>query len=323
MLIDIIIIMASTYTTWYASEILGKGTQGIGNKYKISSSVKGATLDAIGSSFPEFCTVVFCLIAGAFEASIGAIIGSAMFNILIIPSLCVIITKDMPINKEVVYRDGAIYILTIILLIISIIYGSINPTNHEEYLISRQSGLLAVMLYVVYIIILIKQSKMMEFKVDVNLQEMPLLKIIMLLIIGMAGIAISIHFLVNASLSLFYSLGLSKSIAGLTILATATSLPDTFLSIISAKRGESDAAISNTLGSNTFNILICLGLPIFYTGGIYLNWSEHYKILLYLLGSSIISMLIIRYKWVLTKIGSYLMLVIYFIFITLIILQIL
>ena len=322
MLIDIIIIVVATYTTWYASEILGKGTQEIGNKYKISSSVKGATLDAIGSSFPEFCTVVFCLIAGAFEASIGAIIGSAMFNILIIPSLCVIITKDMPINKEVVYRDGAIYILTIILLIISIMYGSINPTNHEEYLISRQFGLLAVMLYVVYIIILIKQSKN-EFFNDINLQEISLLKIIMLLIIGMAGIAISIYFLVNASLSLFYSLGLSKSIAGLTILATATSLPDTFLSIISAKRGESDAAISNTLGSNTFNILICLGLPIFYTGGIYLNWSEHYKILFYLLGSSIISMLIIRYQWVLTKIGSYLMLVIYFIFITLIILQIL
>ena len=323
MLIDIIIIIIATYTTWYASEILGKSTQEIGNKYKISSSVKGATLDAIGSSFPEFCTVVFCLIAGAFEASIGAIIGSAMFNILIIPSLCVIITKDMPINKEVVYRDGAIYILTIILLIISIMYGSINPTNHEEYLISRQFGLLAVMLYFVYIIILIKQSKVMEFKVDVNLQEMPLLKIIMLLIIGMAGIAISIYFLVNASLSLFYSLGLSKSIAGLTVLATATSLPDTFLSIMSAKRGDSDAAISNTLGSNTFNILICLGLPIFYTGGIYLNWSEHYKILFYLLGSSIISMLIMRYQWTLTKIGSYLMLVMYFIFITLIILQIL
>ena len=322
MLIDIITIIAATFTTWYASEILSKGTAGLGNKYKISSSVKGATLDAIGSSFPEFCTVIFCLIAGSFEASLGAITGSAMFNILIIPSLCVIMTKDMLINKEVVYRDGLIYIITIILLIISIVYGSINPDNNNEYLISRESGLFAIMLYIGYIILLAKQSKKESLN-EIDINKISLFKVMMFVIIGMGGIAVSIYFLVDASLSLFYDLGLSKSIAGLTVLATATSLPDTFLSIISAQKGESDAAISNTLGSNTFNILICLGLPILYTGGIYLNWMGNYKILFYLLGSSIISMLIIRYQWALTKIGAYLMLLIYFIFIILIFLQIL
>ena len=78
MLLDIVIIIITTYTTWYASKILAKGTEGIGGKYNISSSVKGATLDAVGSSFPEFCTVIFCLIAGSFEAGIGAITGSAL-----------------------------------------------------------------------------------------------------------------------------------------------------------------------------------------------------------------------------------------------------
>ena len=67
------------------------------------------------------------------------------------------------------------------------------------------------------------------------------------------------------------SLGFSGAITGVTILAVATSLPDAFLSLISAKNGESDAALSNALGSNTFDILICLGLPIFYIGGIYVN----------------------------------------------------
>ena len=102
MIFDIIIIITTTYTTWYASILLAKGTEGIGNKFNIPSSVKGATLDAVGSSFPEFCVVVFALIAGSFEAGIGAIAGSALFNILIIPALCVIVTKDMKINKEVV-----------------------------------------------------------------------------------------------------------------------------------------------------------------------------------------------------------------------------
>ena len=321
MFLNIIIIIIATYTTWYASEILSKGTEGIGNKYNLPSSVKGATLDAIGSSFPEFCTVIFCLIAGSFEAGIGAIIGSALFNILIIPSICVILTKDMPINKEVVYRDGLIYILTVALLIITIIYGSINPNNNQEHLIPGWAGLTAIILYVGYIILLIKQSK--NDTEEKYQKDSSLFKIIIFVIVGMAGIAVSIHFLVGSTLALFDSFGLSKAVAGVTVLAAATSLPDAFLSIISAQKGEADAALSNTLGSNTFDILICLGLPIFYIGGVYINWSESSGILFYLWGASIFSMFLIWTGWMLTKFEASVMLLIYFIFIILVFLKIL
>ena len=283
MFLDIIIIIIATYTTWYASEILAKGTEGLGKKYNISSSVKGATLDAVGSSFPEFCTVVFCLIAGSFEAGIGAITGSALFNILIIPPICVILTKDMPIHKEVVYRDGLVYILTVALLIITIFYSPSITENPQEHFINKWMGLIAILLYIGYIILLIVQSKNEENEED-NEEELSFLKIITSFLIGMGGIAISVHFLVDTSLGLFDSLGLSKAVAGVTILAAATSLPDAFLSIISAQRGEADAALSNTLGSNTFDILICLGLPIFYIGGVNVNWHESSGILFYLWG---------------------------------------
>ena len=124
----------------------------------------------------------------------------------------------MPINKEVVYRDGLIYIITIILLIVSIMYGSINPDNNNEYLISRKSGLFAIILYIGYIILLAKQSKKESLdKIDID--KISLFKTMIFVVIGMAGIAVSIYFLVDASLSLFYSLGLSKSVAGLTVLA--------------------------------------------------------------------------------------------------------
>lgn len=321
MIIDIIIIIIATFSTWYASEILSRGTEGLGNQFNLSSSVKGATLDAVGSSFPEFCTVIFCLIAGSFEAGIGAITGSAMFNILIIPSLCVLLTKNMTINKEVVYRDGFLYIITIILLILSIMSGSPNPINNQEYLINGSIGMIAIIIYIIYIIILIVKSKKINNN-SIN-KQLSLSKIILYLILGMGGIAISINYLVNSSLSLCNYLNLPDEIAGITILAAATSLPDTFLSIISAKKGEPDAALSNTLGSNSFNILICLGVPIFYLGGIYFNWVKNSGILFYLLFSSILSMIIIRYKWELTKIGSIIMLITYFIFIILAILQLL
>lgn len=323
MIFEVITILIATVTTWYASEILAKGTEGLGNRYNMSPSVKGATLDAVGSSFPEFCTVVFAIIAGSFEAGLGAIVGSALFNILIIPALCVIASKDMKINKEVVYRDGFIYITTIILLIASAFYGYVGHidwvTSHNVDMnlrfIPGWVGLIAMMLYAGYIILLAIQSNNDEIqKVEVN----TLGKIIFFFIVGMIGIAVSIHFLVNASLSLFDHLGLSRIIAGVTVLAAATSLPDTFLSVISAKKGESDAALSNALGSNTFDILICLGMPIFIMGGLYVNWYESSNMLFYLLGSSIISMVLISTNWVLTKFEANVMLIVYIVFLLLI-----
>ena len=315
MIFEIITILIATITTWYASKILAKGTEGLGNRYNISSSVKGATLDAVGSSFPEFCTVVFAIIAGSFEAGLGAIIGSALFNILIIPALCVIVSKDMRINKEVVYRDGFIYIITIVLLITSAFYGYVDHIDMNLHFIPGWVGLVAMILYIGYIILLTIQSKNDEFqKVEVN----TLGKVIFFFISGMIGIAVSIHFLVNASLNLFDYLGLSRITAGVTILAAATSLPDTVLSVISAKRGESDAALSNALGSNTFDILICLGMPIFIMGGLYINWYESSNMLFYLLGSSVISIVLISTNWILSKFEANVMLTVYMVFLLLI-----
>ena len=322
MFIEILIILITTYTIWYASNILGRETENLGNKYKIPNSIKGATLDAVGSSFPEFCTVIFCLYAGSFEAGLGAVAGSALYNILIIPSLCVIFTnKSMNVEKKVVYRDGIIYILTIIFLISMIYFGSSNPTNIEEKLINRSSGTIFILLYISYLTFLIFESKNSDSKINDTVKSKSIVKIISFITISMIIIAISVHFLVDSSLKLFTTLGLSKTAIGVIILAAVTSLPDTFLSIISAKRGDADAAISNALGSNTFDILICLGLPIVYFNGIYINWNESFILLMYLLISSIVSMILISSNWRLSKIEAKSMLVIYIIFFIYIIIQ--
>lgn len=322
MFLEIFIILITTYTIWHASNILGRETENLGNKYNIPSSIKGATLDAVGSSFPEFCTVIFCLYAGSFEAGLGAVAGSALYNILIIPSLCVIFTnKSMNVEKKVVYRDGTIYILTIIFLISMIYFGSPNPTNMDLKLINKSSGSVFILLYILYLVFLIFESKNSDSKINRTFNNQSLIKIIFFITLSMIIIAISVHFLVDNSLKLFTTLGLSKTAIGVIILAAITSLPDTFLSIISAKRGDADAAISNALGSNTFDILICLGLPIVYFNGIYINWNESFILLIYLLLSSIVSMILISSNWRLSKIEAKAMLVLYIIFFIYIIIQ--
>jgi cation:H+ antiporter len=131
------------------------------------------------------------------------------------------------------------------------------------------------------------------------------------ILVGMAGVGIACHFLVEHGLRLFTALGLSAAVAGVTVLAAATSLPDTLLSVFAAKRGDGDGAIANAFASNSFDILICLGLPILVVGDLEMNWDEGWPILACLLGSSLTAVLFMITDWKITRTESVLKLAIY------------
>ena len=183
----------------------------------------------------NFVPLYFCLYAGSFEAGLGAVAGSALYNILIIPSLCIIFTdKSMNVEKKVVYRDGIIYILTIIFLI-SIIYLVLNPTNIQEKLINKSSGSVFILLYILYLVFLIFESKNSDSRINRTFNNQSLFKIIFFITLSMIIIAISVHFLVDNSLKLFTTLGLSKTAIGVIIFIAITSLPDTFYQLFQQK----------------------------------------------------------------------------------------
>ena len=120
-------------------------------------------------------------------------------------------------------------------------------------------------------------------------------------VLGMAGIGVAVHFLVHSGLELFHTIGFSEAIAGVTLLAAATSLPDTLLSVFAARRGDADGAVSNAVGSNSFDILICLGAPIFIMGGIAVDWSSSWPLLIFLLASTLTSVTFLFTDWSLSR----------------------
>ena len=124
------------------------------------------------------------------------------------------------------------------------------------------------------------------------------------IVLGMIGVGVACHFLVDYGLELVHVLGFSAAVAGVTVLAAATSLPDTLLSVFAARRGDADGAIANAFASNTFDILICLGLPIVVMGGLAMNWDEGWPILMCLLLSTLTSILFMITDWKISRTES-------------------
>ena len=263
------LILLATIIIWRAGDFFSSAATYIQEKHEIPQSIKAAVIDAIASSFPEFCVAVIAvLMIGRAEVGISSIVGSALYNVLVIPAAAgLVATSPMVISREVVWRDNIFYFGVVLLL------GAMLWQFPNEW--SVGVALLFLFAYIGYVALLhrdFKKSRNQErdnfITEEVEDDEEDLLELqsekkawlwIMLMMLVMGGAS---HMLVESSLSLGDLLGIDGVIMGFVVIAAGTSVPDTALSVISAKKGHYDAAVSNVFGSNIFDICVCLSIPI-------------------------------------------------------------
>jgi K+-dependent Na+/Ca+ exchanger-like protein len=263
----------------------------ISKKLRLSEDVAGATLMAIGSSAPEFFTAVFAIFkAGSEQVGAGTIVGSAIFNILVIVGASALVATAY-LNWRPVIRDLLFYSLSIVLLLFTFKDGSISLIESFLY----------VLLYSIYIIILVNWQRISGIKehknelediseaLEQNEKQLKKSKHFLMRYEYYVDSVLASTFPKNTtksylqifSISIFYiiilswalvelavltahQLGIPEVIIALTVLAAGTSIPDLLSSVIVAKQGRGDMAVSNAVGSNVFDILIGLGLPWFF-----------------------------------------------------------
>ena len=271
------LIVFASIAIWRAGDFFQPAADYVQEKHKLPESIKAAVIDAVASSFPEFCVAVIAVILlGRAEVGISSIVGSALYNVLIIPAAAGLVAKGpMKIGKEVVWRDSLMYFGVVILLLVALLafpnawgFGvaalfilayvgyifwlNIDYRKHKRNLAEEDNN----------------ESVPTETEASVEEEEESELEIRdephawkwilgMMLVMGLAS-----HILVEASIQLGDLLGIDAVIMGFIVIAAGTSVPDTVLSVLSAKRGNYDAAISNVFGSNIFDICICLSVPI-------------------------------------------------------------
>lgn len=320
----------------------------LAKKMKLSPDVAGATLMAMGSSAPELFTSMIALMkAGSENVGAGTIVGSAIFNVLVIVGASAAVATAY-LSWKPVLRDLLFYIFSILVLLFTFRDGRISAGEASIY----------VLLYASYILLLkywnrfvptehherymhkiAKETTKMEHEAttcgpicqlekgadcvlgfllpDVDMYPKQYMRTFTLSILSIGAIS---WVLVELAVLLAHSLGVSEVIIALTILAAGTSIPDLLSSIIVAKQGRGGMAVSNAVGSNTFDILFGLGLPwllyTLFTGSEVVVSTENLISSIFLLFATVIALLMLLaiQKFKIGKQSGYLLLLLYLLY---------
>ena len=251
MLLEITLIIAGIALVLMGANWFTDGASGLARRLKVSELVIGLTVVALGTSLPEFMVSFLSVLQGSSDMSVGNIIGSNVFNILVITGGSALM-KPLVVERSMLVRDFPICAAASALLC------GFAFTNG---LIARWEGLLLVVFFSVYLYmayrIAMKDRKEAH---DVVLEEKtPMLKLLLLIVLGMAALVIGGHVLVNNAAAVAREWGVAESVIGMTILAAGTSLPEFATSIVAAHKGSLGLAFGNVIGSNVFNIAFVIG----------------------------------------------------------------
>lgn len=242
------------------------GSSALAKNFKVPEVVIGLTIVALGTSAPELAVSISAALQGANEIALSNVVGSNIFNLLCVLGVCAVINA-IPVDEGILKRDVPLSIaVTILVLLISclktIFSGGFRLKTMDEIIgnIGRISGMLLILIFMVYIIYLIFDAKKNMSKKEETKYIWPLWKCILLIIIGLLFVICGGQAVVCSSKELAQSMGMSETLIGLTIVAIGTSLPELVTSIVAARKGETELAVGNVIGSNIFNLLFILGI---------------------------------------------------------------
>ncbi len=230
------------------------GASSIAKKMNISEMIVGLTVVAMGTSAPELVVSLMSALKGTPDLAVGNVLGSNIFNTLLIVGVTAMVCP-MIISKNTVKKDIPFAVAGSVLLFIF-------AFNKD---IARWESAILLAGFIFFMIYTIRQAKAGNItpEDDDDEQEKKDLKTwqaILYVLLGIGGLIYGSNLFVDNASAIAESLGVSKAVIGLTIVAGGTSLPELVTSIVAARKGKSALAIGNVIGSNVFNILMIVGL---------------------------------------------------------------
>lgn len=310
---NIILLIVGFYMLIKCADIFVESSSNIAKALKIPSIIIGLTIVGLGTSAPEAAVSVIAAINGNYEVATGNVIGSNICNLLLVLGLSGIF-GTLKVKRKIIFRDYIYLIFSYIILIIMIGESFIVGSNFA--VITRVNALILLCFLVIYLYFLmldtrgslIKESSI-KFKLSYIIDG----------IISLLGIVFGGKLVVNSSINIASILGVNDDIIALTIVAIGTSLPELITSVIATKKGENDIAIGNVLGSNIFNILFIIGISSFINPMI-IDFNTFIDIMIMFVTGLIVFILLLKDKKI-TLYKSIVMLIIYFSYITYLILR--
>ena len=254
MLLSIIFFIAGIVLVILGADWLTKGASGIARRYGVSELVIGLTIVALGTSLPELVISVSSALKGSPGLSLGNVIGSNIFNGLLILGLTAVITP-IRFNARMLTREIPFNLLaSIVLLLVS---GSMLVGGAQGEYVTRYGGLLLLCFLAVFV----RYTFSIPNDDDDEALEQPMSigKVLLFILLGLAGLIFGGNIFVNGAAELARLVGFSEAVIGITVVSAGSSLPELAVSLSAARKGNVGIALGNVLGSNILNIFLILG----------------------------------------------------------------
>jgi cation:H+ antiporter len=265
MTVAILLLIAGAGLLLVGAESLVRGASKLASLLGISPLIIGLTIVAYGTSAPEMAVSVQSSLAGQGDIALGNVVGSNIFNVLVILGLSSILAP-IPVAQQLVRLDVPIMIGVSGLLVLFSLDRLLQPSDGIIFLIG-------VISYTLFLIYQSRRETNVEVQSEYEREYGPtsvgrwtwLLNLVYIGL-GLVTLVVGSRMFVAGAVSIAQALGLSELVVGLTIVAAGTSLPELATSLVPTFRGEGDIAVGNVVGSNIFNILAVLGVTTLTSG---------------------------------------------------------
>ena len=248
--LNIGLIVLGIFLVLRGAERMTDGAVALAQRMMIPQMVIGLTIVACGTSMPEFFVSLTSAIHGSADMAIGNVVGSNIFNTLLIVGVAAVVAP-LIIARSTVRKDIPVAFMASILLGVMCLDG----------VISRIDAAIMFVCFLLFMAYTIRSARKGEVEVTEEEQKgYGTGKSVFLIVYGLALLIVGSNIFVDAATFVARTFGVSDAVIGLTIVACGTSMPELATSVVAAKNGQSALAIGNVLGSNVFNILMVLGL---------------------------------------------------------------
>lgn len=252
MLINFFQLLLGLPLLYYGGDLLITGSIRLGQKYRISPFIIGATIIGFGTSAPELAVSIFAALKNSPELALGNVIGSNVANVALVLGLTAFLIP-LTIGKKRLKEESPAFLLTTFLIMFLI----------WDFRLSALEGGFMVLLLVLHLWNSFRKKEASEIEMEGEIglwSNKGIFFQFLLIICGLVLLVSGARFMVDGAVAIAKTLGVSEWFIGISIVAVGTSLPEIVSSIMAAKRGHGEMAIGNVFGSNIFNVLMVLGI---------------------------------------------------------------
>ncbi|MBE6268993.1 MAG: calcium/sodium antiporter [Bacteroidales bacterium] len=256
MILTILLFVAGLAVILYGANLLTDGASALARRFNISELVIGLTIVALGTSLPELVISLGAALQGSPGISLGNVIGSNLFNGMLILGVTALIFP-VTFNNKMLTREIPFNLLAAIVLTLlagSMIYAG---SGEGEY-ITRNGGMILLCFLAIFIRYTFSIAKD-DSTDEEDGPQMSTTRIALSIIGGLAGLILGGKLFVNCATEIATAAGLSEAIIGITIVSAGSSLPELAVSVSAARKKNVGIALGNVLGSNILNIFLILG----------------------------------------------------------------